>query len=318
MLSSDADSLYWMSRYLERAEHTLRVLDVNMVLMLDDSPAFEGHRWQRLLAALHIPQPEGLLDAATLTTTLALDRSNRSSIIASITAARDNARDVREQISSEMWEQVNRLYLRIAQTKPDDIWGGRLHQFFTAIREDIHLFRGIADATMTRSEGWHFIELGRFIERTVRSVGLLDVHFTDYLANREQGSSTEYLDWVGLLKSRTSFEAYCQVYTADLQPRRIAEFMLLDPDFPQTVHYSVRRIVESLEAINRGIGTRRAGELERIAARLRSQLQYAQIDEIMNGDMHSYLMNIENQCGHMHALVQQLYIAPPIESVLAS
>ncbi len=142
MLSSDADSLYWMSRYLERAEHTVRVLDVNSVLMLDDSPDFEGLRWQRLLAALHIPIPEGKLDAPSITTSLTLDRSNRSSVIASITAARDNAREVREQISSEMWEQINRLYLSIAQTKPNDIWGGHLHQYFTHIREHIHLVPG--------------------------------------------------------------------------------------------------------------------------------------------------------------------------------
>ena len=318
MLSSDADSLYWMSRYLERAEHTVRVLDVNSVLMLDDSPDYEGLRWQRLLAALHIPIPEGKLDAPSITTSLTLDRSNRSSVIASITAARDNAREVREQISSEMWEQINRLYLSIAQTKPNDIWGGHLHQYFTHIREHIHLFQGIADSTMTRGEGWHFIELGRFIERAVRTAGLLDIHFSDYLANRATGSTSQYLDWVGLLKSRTSFEAYCQVYTADLQPNRIAEFMLLNPDFPQTVHYSMRRISSALEAINKAIGTRRGGEVERIASRLSSQLQYAQIDEIMSGDMHGFLTNIENQCGRLHTLIQDLYISPPIESVLAS
>jgi uncharacterized alpha-E superfamily protein len=318
MLSSDADSLYWMSRYLERAEHTVRVLDVNMILMLDDSPTFEGERWERLLQSLNIARPEGALDAPSLTTTLTLDRTHRSSVIASITAARDNARQVREQISSEMWQQINRLYLRMAQTKAEDIWGGRLHQFFTGVREDIHLFQGIADATMTRNEGWHFMELGRFIERTVRSAGLLDTYYSDYLAHRATGSSSEYLDWVGLLKSRTAFEAYCQVYTADLRPERIAEFMLLNPDFPQTVHYAVRRIGMALEAINRSIGSRRGGELERIAARLRSQLQYAHIDEILSSDMHAFLRNIENQCGQMHALIQQLYISPPIESILAS
>jgi uncharacterized alpha-E superfamily protein len=317
MLSSDADNLYWMSRYLERAEQTARVIDVNLILMLDEPPAFVEQRWARLLAGLNVPRPEGSLDANTIANTLTFDRTTRSSIVASITAARDNAREVRELISSEMWEQINRLYLHVSRARVDDTWGGQMHELLSSVKEGIHLFQGITDATMMRGEGRDFMELGRFIERAVRTAGLVDTHFAAYFSNGNGRSPNEYLDWVGLLKSRTAFEAYCQVYTADLRPDRIAEFLLLNAEFPQTVHFSIRRLEAALDEIGHATGVRRAETLTRTAARLRSQLEFAQIDEILATDIHAYLTHIQNQCGHLHSLIQQTYIAPPIESILS-
>ncbi|HSH80539.1 MAG TPA: alpha-E domain-containing protein [Herpetosiphonaceae bacterium] len=318
MLSRDADSLYWMSRYLERAEHTARLIDVNVVLMLDQSPAQATERWTRLLASLHTPPPEyGADDPRAITGLLAFDRSNRTSIIASIEAARNNARQVRELISSEMWEQINHLFLRISRANIDDIWNTQPHAFFRSVRDGTHLFQGIADATMSRGEGWQFMEVGRFIERASKTAALLDTYFPDYLRERERRDYvSDYLDWVGLLKSRTAFEAYCQVYTADVRPERIAEFLLLNADFPHTVRFSVERIQAGLEAIGRANRTRNAGAVERLAGRMRAELEYAQIDDIMVGDMHAYLRNIEDRCDEIHAMVHQIYHAPPLESIL--
>ena len=317
MLSSDADNLYWMSRYLERAKQTARVIDVNLILMLDEPLAFAEQRWARVLAGLNVPVPAGGLDAHSIANTLTFDRTTRSSIVSSITAARDNAREVREEISSEMWEQINRLYLHVSHVRVDDISGGQMHELFSSVKEGIHLFQGITDATMMRGEGRQFMELGRFIERAVRTASLLDAHFADYPADVAPRRPSEYLDWMGLLKSRTSFEAYCQVYTADLRPDRVAEFLLLNAEFPQTVHFSIRRLEAALDEIGRATGSRRGEKLKRTAARLRSQLEYAQIDEILANDLHAYLVNIQNQCGQLHTLIQQTYIAPPIESILS-
>ncbi len=318
MLSRDADSLYWMSRYLERAEHTARLIDVNVVLMLDQSPAQATERWTRLLTSLHTPPPEyGADDPRAITGLLAFDHSNRTSIIASIEAARNNARQVRELISSEMWEQINHLFLRISRANIDDIWNTQPHAFFRSVRDGTHLFQGIADATMSRGEGWQFMEVGRFIERASKTAALLDTYFPDYLRERERRDYvSDYLDWVGLLKSRTAFEAYCQVYTADVRPERIAEFLLLNADFPHTVRFSVERIHAGLEAIGRANRTRNAGAVERLAGRMRAELEYAQIDDIMVGDMHAYLRNIEDRCDEIHAMVHQIYHAPPLESIL--
>ncbi len=318
MLSRDADTLYWMSRYLERAEHTARLIDVNLVLMLDQSPAQASRRWERLLGSLHTPPPETQPDdPRAITELLTFDRSNRSSIMSALETARNNARQVRELISSEMWEQINRLYLQVSHVAIDDVWNLELHTFFRSIREGVHLFQGIADATMSHGQGWRFIELGRSLERASKTAALLDAYFGDYLHAPEQHNRVgDLLDWVGLLKSRTAFEAYCQVYTADVRPERVAEFLLLNAEFPQTIRFALRRAQAALEAIGKETGARNAASLERVLGRLRVELDYAQIDEILAGDLHAYLANIQRQCEQVHTLVQQVYIAPPLESIL--
>lgn len=316
MLSSDADSLYWMSRYLERAEHTARLLDVNIVLMLDQSPALAEKRWTRFLASLHTPLPGGSgAGARAICERFTLDRNNAGSIIACLASARDNARQVREQISSEMWEQLNRLYLQISQARIDRIWNDQPHEFYRTIKEGIHLFQGITEATMPRNEGWQFMDIGRFIERASKTAALLDAHCEDFSDEHHEGVSS-YLDWVGLLKSLTAFEAYCQVYTADLRPAWIAEFLLLNDTFPHSVRYAARHIHTSLQALGRTTATTRAHMVNRLAGRLHSMLDYTQIDEVMAGDLHTMLLDIENQCLQIHNSIFQIYITPPIESII--
>jgi uncharacterized alpha-E superfamily protein len=315
MLSSDADSLYWMSRYLERAEHTARLLDVNIVLMLDQSPALAEKRWSRFLASLHAQAPEGQTGARAIAELFTLDRSYPASIIACLTMARDNARQVREQISSEMWEQLNGLYLQISQARVDAIWNGQPHDFYRAIKEGIHLFQGLTEATMPRNEGWQFMDIGRFIERASKTAALLAAHIEDFTGESQQGV-TSYLDWVGLLKSVTAFEAYCQVYTADLRPDRIAEFLILNDQFPHSVRYAARHVHTSLRALSRTTAAPRAHAVDRLAGRLHSMLDYMQIDEVMAGDLESMLLDIQNQCLQIHNSIYQIYITPPIESII--
>lgn len=320
MLSRVADSLYWMSRYLERAEHTARVLDVNVVLMLDQPPDFASARWERLLASLGAAPPEeSVSNAHDITLALAFDRENKASILACLQQARDNARQVREQISSEMWEQINHLYLQVSRRGTDDIWNAQPHAFFRSVKEGIHLFQGLTDATMNQGEGWQFMEAGRFLERAANGTALLGVHFGEPAGQQERPSGVSaYLDWTGLLKSRTAFEAYCQEYTADLRPDRILEFLLLNAEFPQSIHFSVARLQAALRAIARSAGGRGEAEIERLAGRLYATLGYAQIDEILAGDLQSFLRGIQRQCAQIHAALHRLYLAPPLESVLAA
>jgi uncharacterized alpha-E superfamily protein len=318
MLSRVADSLYWMSRYLERAEHTARMIDVNVVLLLDQSPTVAQEGWTRLLASLSATLPEDKeADPRGITTWLTFDRSNAASIMASMAEARDNARQVREQISSEMWEQINRLYLRLNRSGIDDIWSEQPHEFFQRVKDGAHLFQGIADATMTQGEGWYFMELGRHLERVRNTTMLLDAHAAEFARNRDPRIGVDdYLTWIGLLKSRTAFEAYCQVYTADLRPDRIAEFLLLNPEFPQSVRFAAGRAHAALQAIGRSTGLREAANLERLAGRLRSALDYAHIDEIMAGDLRDYLKEIRQECSRIHTALYETYIAPPLASAL--
>jgi uncharacterized alpha-E superfamily protein len=320
MLSRVAESLYWMSRYLERAEHTARIIDVHLTQMLDHAGGIESLRWQRVLRSLRTPQPAGEADAYSILRLLTFDETNTSSIVSCIESARENARQVREQISSEMWEQLNRLFLQVKQTSMEQIWHAEPHRFLNSVKENIYLFQGITDATMSHSEGWHFIRVGRFLERTTATAALLDTHFSVYLTEETEYESEpiDYLNWVELLRSCASFEAYCKVYTAALRPARIAEFLLLNAEAPRSIRFACALMQGALQAIAKATGARNQGRAERLAGRLRATLDYDQIEEILSGDIHEYLESIQRQCALIHSGIYQVYIAYPIEVALTS
>ena len=162
MLSRVADSLYWMSRYLERAEHTARLIDVDLQLTLEHSPESASERWLRLFRALQVPAPIAeKTQSSTLAYNLTLERTNPSSIVSCISAARENLRQVREQCSSEMWEQLNRLYLQVVSTPTAESWLQHSQLFFRSVQDGAHLFHGVTDSTMIHGEGWYHIQLGR-------------------------------------------------------------------------------------------------------------------------------------------------------------
>jgi uncharacterized alpha-E superfamily protein len=320
MLSRVADNLYWMSRYLERAEHAARLVDITLQQMLDQTTEDASSRWVRLLESLHIASlAEETNSAYDITQRLTFDSANRSSIVSCIATARENARQVREQISSEMWEQLNRLFLEIKRSGMEEIWHAGLHQFFANVKEGVHLFQGITDATMSHSEGWHFIRVGRFLERASATAALLDVHFQALLETQQSDTieSLDYLGWVGLLKSCASFEAYCKVYTATIRPRNVAEFLLLNADSPRSIRFAAAMMQVALQAIARSTD-RHAGRAERLAGRLRAAFDYGQIEEIMNGNLHAYLENIQRQCSQIHSAIYDVYITYPIDVALTS
>jgi uncharacterized alpha-E superfamily protein len=321
MLSRVADSLYWTSRYLERAEHTARLIDIGLNLMLDQSAAAVERRWGRLLDSLHAPPLlTGTSDAYHITEAMTFDISNETSIVACIAAARENLRQVREQISSEMWEQLNRLFLQVKETRLDEIWRVTTHEFFRSVKEGSHLFQGITDATMNHGEGWQFIQVGRYIERAAATATLLDVYTNDLMMVNDSTDAPQrnYLDWVGLLKACTAFEAYCKVYTADLRPERVVEFLLLNPDCPRSVRFAVEAIQASFQSIAEATGARKSGRVNRLAGRLRASLGFGQIDEIMEAGLRPYLNDVRRQCEQIHEAILQTYVAYSVETALAS
>lgn len=315
MLSRVADSLYWMSRYLERAEHTARLLDVNLHQLLEQASAPADRRFARLVASLRISLPATITeDPYALASALTFDAGNPDSIVAAIATARENARQVREQISSEMWEQINRLYLHVRRAGADADWRSEPQQFYKAVKEGAHLFQGITDATMSHDEGWQFIQVGRFLERASATAALLDVHFPGE-ATSLVNTSLEYLDWVGLLKSCTAFEAYCKVYTAEIQPERIAEFLLLNAEFPRSVRFAADAVQRALHVIARSTSARGSGRVDRLAGRLRATLDYGQVDEIML-DMQTYVEQLQRQFVQIHSATHQAYVSYAADSVL--
>jgi uncharacterized alpha-E superfamily protein len=320
MLSRVADSLYWMSRYLERAEHTARLIDVDFELRLDQSPEAASGRWQRLLEALHAPVPkDGKIDATILTHILALDKTNSSSILSCVSAARENLRQVREQCSSAMWEQLNRLYLQVNSTTAGEAWLLHSYVFFRAVRDGAHLFHGVTDSTMSHGEGWQYIQLGRFVERTDAVARLIGAYLRDlpYSHSMDQAAeSEEYLEWVGLLKSCAAFEAYCKKHTAELRPLRVAEFLLLNPEFPHSVRFSVDKVHTALRAIAE-LTERKAEQPVRLAGRLGASLSFSQIDEVMASGASAFIDSIRQQCAQAHSAIHQIYFDYPVETALA-
>jgi uncharacterized alpha-E superfamily protein len=321
MLSRVADNLYWMSRYLERAEHTARLIDVNLQQMLDQNPEYTNQRWQLLRSCLRIPKVDQaqIDDAYSMTQLLTFDSTQPLSIVSCIDSARENARQVREQISSEMWEHVNRLYLRIKDASIEEMWYTQPHAFLTSVKEGIQSIQGLTDATMNHSEGWHFIRLGRFIERGTATARILDIYTRTFLNPEAEGSSdiashAQYLSWVGLLRSCAAFEAYCKVYTARIQPENIIEFLIFNDESPRAVRFSSAMIQEASQSIAKATNSR-TGKIERIAGRLSSMLEYDQIDEVMY-DLHSYLENIQRQCTQIHNAIRQTYVVYPIDAAL--
>jgi len=319
MLSRVADSLYWMSRYLERAEHSARLIDVNLNLMLDESSSSADLRWQRVLTALGNPKGfEWGGDAYLLAHLMTFDGENPSSIISCIMSARENARQVREQISSEQWQQLNRLYHDVTRSDSNELNEAQPSDFLQAVMAGAQLFQGVTDSTMSHGEGWHFIQLGRYIERASATVTLLDV-YTHQFWNQPHGvvEGNEYLEWIGLLRSCTAFEAYCKVYTADVSPERIIEFLLLNEEFPHSVRFAIDCLQSSLEAIHGEGGKRRAAPLTRLAGRLQSSLHFGQVPEIVDQGVSNYLKNIVRQCQEIHQTIYALYVHYSIETALA-
>jgi uncharacterized alpha-E superfamily protein len=312
MLSRVAESLYWMSRYLERAEHTARVIKVQLNLMLERETESDDRHWRRMLKSLAVEMTdvkEG--EAQAVARSLIHSTSSRSSIISCIMVARENSRQVREQISSEMWEQLNRMFIEVKRADSDEVWD--VDDFLYTIKEGTYLFQGITDSTMTHGEGWQFIQAGRSLERAAALATLLGVHFREFYGH---GAEPEPLEWIGLLRSCTAFEAYCKAYTADLRPDRIAEFLVLHPSFPHSIRFSADALETAMKEIGAEVSSRRSARVERIAGRMQATLAFGQIDEIMSGGLHAYLETVLRQCAQAHSALYQTYIAYPIEAAL--
>jgi uncharacterized alpha-E superfamily protein len=318
MLSRVADSLYWMSRYLERAEHIARVVNVNLNVTLDRAPADAARHWGRLLSSLPSPPPFARKVEPDPTERATVDLANRESIAACVAAARENARHVREEISSEMWEEINCLHLDVQRAQPAaSEWTAGTHEFLSSTMSNVHQIHGVTDATMTHGEGWLFIELGRYLERASSTAALLDVHYREFAGPADTPAGlSEYVEWVALLKSCCAFEAYCRHYTADLRALRIAEFLVLNAEFPRSIRFAAGRIQHSLKGIAGSTG-RVKGRAERLAGRLTASLDYGQMDEII-GVLPAYLQDIVRQTQQIGAAVHQQYVAYPIDTELAS
>ena len=242
LLSRVADALYWISRYLERAEHTARLVDVARDLGLDRAATVRSRAIDRLYLSLGFPAGDADGEQSLVKRAL-FDPSHRNSVAACIMSARDNARQVREEISSDMWEQLNELFLRVRKLQ-DASAGGRTHYVSRVIVEGVHLFAGITDATMGHGEGWQYLQAGCFLERAASTATLLDAFLVDQ--GGEAPAALDQADWVALLRSCSALEGYCRRYTADVRPERVTEFLLLDAECPRSIRFAATKLEAAL------------------------------------------------------------------------
>ena len=319
MLSRVADSLYWMSRYLERAENAVRQLDVTMGLMLDTGGPNVETRWRRMMAALG--KPDGMPwngDLESMAKSLVFNPIDPLSVTYSVNAARENARQVREEISTEQWQRLNRLYHHIHSPHAQSQFSTSAADMLATVIDGIYLFKGTTDTTMIHGQGWQFIRLGRYLERAYATATMLEVYQPELFQRSAQEQAAHlYLEFVGLLRCCTSFEAYCQVYTADLSPDRVLEFLLLNRDFPHAIRYCVDGARESIQGIQQTGGRRAPDELVSSMGKLHAMLVYTNIHEILSGDAAAFLHNIREQCLRIHELIYRYYVHYSIQSALA-
>jgi uncharacterized alpha-E superfamily protein len=315
MLSRVADSLYWMSRYVERAEHTARVMAVKLESMVEQQPEEARASWARVFEALQDAHWDDLPhDGPAITKRLVFDRDNESSLLASLSFARDNARQVREALSNEVWENLNRLYLRLAPVTMDSIWVHTPARLFREALEEMHALEGVTYSTLSHGEGWYFLELGRHIERVQQLGRLLDIHFS--AAQQQSGTGPKYFDWLVLLKFCTAFEPYTKQYTASIRPQKIAEFLLFDSEFPHSICFSVDRMTEALARVAPGAPPTRRAAVERLAGRLKAAVDFGQVDELMSGGVAAFIADITKQCEQIHKALYSSYITYGAETVL--
>ncbi len=320
MLSRVADSLYWMARYTERAEHGARLLRVRLEAMVEQGELESSEGWRRMLYALaDVPPEDPSVDPRDITFRTSFDYENPSSLISSIVAARNNARQVREQISSEMWEHINRQYLKLTTLDFDAVWNsGVPADAFIEIGEGVWMFQGVTHSTMRHGEGFDFIELGTYIERAQLVARLLDVYLSPPQDDGPKFATPGYFEWISLLKQCTAFEAYCKEHTASIVPRKIAEFLIFDPEFPHSVRFAVDKVQSALEQIAPGAPQTRRAATARLAGRLKAFVDFSSMDEVLAGGIAPFLASILKQCETIHASVYEAFISYGIEDTAAA
>ncbi|MEY2410859.1 MAG: hypothetical protein QOF48_3529 [Verrucomicrobiota bacterium] len=310
MLSRVADSIYWMSRYVERAENVARFIDVNFQLMLD-APAGEGPQWLPLVNTTgdHAAFAKRGLKPTEKNVIhfLTFDAENPNSILSCIRAARENARTVREIISPEMWLQLNKFYLMVTAAAKTSL--SNPHEHFSSVKNANHLFNGIAAATMTHGEPWHFFLMGRMLERADKTSRILDVKYFLLLRSAEDvGTPFDDVQWAAVLRSASAFEMYRKRH-GRLSPRGVAEFLLLDRLFPRAVHFSLLAARNSLHVISgTPLDTFRHAP-EKLLGQLCADFSYAAVDEIIHAGLHEYLDELQTKMNQVGAGIHETFFA---------
>ncbi len=318
MLSRTADHLFWMARYMERAENTARMLDVNYQMSLLPQSADEAEQgWRSLLGiseltgsfSEHYPK----VDARNVMDFMVRDAANASSIVACVRAARENARAVRGALTTEVWETQNQTWLEFNRLLASGNFQRDPSTLFEWVKFRSHLSRGVTVGTMLQDEALHFLRIGTFLERADNTARLLDVKFQslagDYFgaaANGAEAQEVDFYHWSAVLRSVSGFEVYRKVYRNVIRPDKVAELLILRPDMPRSLAACMNEVVANLTHV----ANAQSAETSRRAGRLQSDLKYGRIDEILATGLHAYLTQFLDRVGDLGVGISRDFLVP--------
>src|SRR5258708_982397 len=309
LLSRVGNACFWLSRYQERCEFAARVVDVNLFTLLDVSRTVASVEldWMPILHINGCTELFGsdkrVFTQANVLECLCLETANTNAIATCIRTARENARQAREQISSEMWEQINDMYHEVQHLTATTLFD-HPHEVLQSIKSGALLLQGLADQTMMHGEAWHFIQLGRYIERANTTCRLLAARINPSQRPGELYRATVH--WIAVLKCASSLEAYHKTYVAPVSAKETIEFLLLDEDSPRSILFCLENALRSLEVISGRTGRRFGSEAERLAGQLSSRLHYLRIEDI---DLASFLAEMQSGLHSISDSITQNYFA---------
>jgi len=316
MLSRTADHLFWMARYTERAENTARMLDVNyQTSLLPQSAAVAQVGWQGLLSISELVPSytarHGDIEASRVMEFMVKDENNSSSIVSCLRAARENARAVRGSLTTEAWETQNQTWLEVNRMLRSGDFERDPGQFFEWVKFRSHLSRGVTVGTMLMDEALQFMRLGTFLERADNTARLVDVKFhavqSDFFgAATEQDQEYDFYHWSAILRSVSGFEIYRKVYRDVIKPERVADLLILRADMPRSLHASMNEVVHNLGMV----ANDQSAETQRRAGKLRADLQYGSIDEILATGLHAFLTQFLDRVNELGMRISRDFLVP--------
>ncbi len=316
MLARVANNLFWMSRHIERAENTARMLDITYLMSLLpyrllDSDQKWAEPWALPLVtsglAVAYYEQYPVLNADDVIRFMVLDPTNPSSIYSCMQSARESARNVRDALSAEMSDDINELWLNMRDMNYDRIQAMGVTEFFEWVKLQSHQFRGVTFGTMLRDEGYQFIRLGTFMERADNTARILDVKYHALLPSAaEVGGAVDYYQWSALLRSLSAFEAYRKVYRDVITPMRVAELLIVRDDVPRSLHACMNEIYDILKYLCDDSQR----EAERLGGELHAKLHYERTQQIFEVGLHEYLMDFLVRIGRLTEEVNKEFLVP--------
>jgi uncharacterized alpha-E superfamily protein len=289
LLSRHAEDLFWLGRYVERAEDTARMLDVTYHNLLESPPDDESMAWSELLKVLYLDTSfgEGKLDREAVSSYLVTDRENPGSIYSAVARARENARGLRDRISTELWEAINRFYLELGRPDLGSMVIHRPYEVFRTVKSQCQLISGVASQTMPRDEGYRFIVLGWMLERAEMTCRLLAVRYAGLSSSEIRMG---FHAWVSVLKSVSAYEAYLKAHDASLDPTSVLEYLLLNREFPRSVLYCLRTVEDQLTIL---AGPSQTTSVGRAIGRVRARAEFCDIEAILDAGLDEFLESLQ-------------------------